>query len=190
MYNKRFFSCSKNRIKRLAAFKNPDFYRAQKMRLPVYNKPRIICTADISDKYIAIPRGCEEALESLFESHSVQYSVEDKTNHGTKINIKFNGTLREEQQLAANALLENNTGVLSATTAFGKTVIASYLIADQGVNTLVLVYTALMEQWKSSLEKFLLFDMAPAETEKYGGSGSCTPYSGDLFWLKGTHTSK
>lgn len=161
-----FSSTAKNQIKRLAAFKNPDFYRAQKMRLPVYNKPRIICTADISDEYIAIPRGCEEALGSLLETHSVQYSIEDKTNHGTKINVKFNGTLREEQQLAANALLENNLGVLSATTAFGKTVIAAYLISCRRVNTMVLVHTAaLMEQWKSSLEKFLLFDTAPVETE-------------------------
>lgn len=165
-----FSPAAKNQIKRLAAFKNPDFYRAQKMRLPVYNKPRIICTADISDEYIAIPRGCEEALRSLFETHSVQYSIEDKTNHGTKINVKFNGTLREEQQLAADALLENNLGVLSATTAFGKTVIAAYLIANQGVNALVLVHTAaLMEQWKSSLKKFLILDSAPAETEKRCG---------------------
>lgn len=165
-----FSPAAKNQIKRLAAFKNPDFYRAQKMRLPVYNKPRIICTADVSDEYIAIPKGCEEALKSLFETHSVQYSIEDKTNHGTKIKVKFNGTLREEQQLAADALLENNLGVLSATTAFGKTVIAAYLIADQGVNTLVLVHTAtLMEQWKSSLEKFLILDSATAETEKCRG---------------------
>lgn len=27
---------------RLAAFQNPDFYRAQSMRLPTYDKPRII----------------------------------------------------------------------------------------------------------------------------------------------------
>ena len=145
-----FSSTAKNQIKRLAAFKNPDFYRAQKMRLPVYNKLRIICTADISDEYIAIPRGCEEALGSLLETHSVQYSIEDKTNHGTKINVKFNGTLREQQQLAANVLSENNIGVLSATTAFGKTVIAAYLISCRRVNTMVLVHTAaLMEQWKS-----------------------------------------
>lgn len=165
-----FSPAAKNQIKRLAAFKNPDFYRAQKMRLPVYNKPRIICTADISSEYIAIPRGCEETLGNLFETHSVNYLVEDKTNHGVKINVKFNGTLYEEQQLAADALLAYNSGVLSATTAFGKTVIASYLIAGKGVNTLILVHTAaLMEQWKGSLEKFLILDSVPEEAEKRRG---------------------
>lgn len=161
---------AKNWIKRLAAFKNPDFYRAQKMRLPVYNKPRIICAADISEEYIAIPRGCEESLRNLFETHSVKYLIEDKTNHGEKINVKFDGTLREEQQLAANALLENDSGVLSAATAFGKTVIAAYLIARKCVTTLILVHTAaLMEQWKGSLEKFLILDPVPAGTEKRRG---------------------
>ena len=55
-----------NKIKRLAAFKNPDFYRSQAMRLPIYNKPRIVCTAEIFDEYIALPRGCEDALVDLF----------------------------------------------------------------------------------------------------------------------------
>lgn len=165
-----FSPAAKNQVKRLSAFKNPDFYRAQKMRLPVYNKPRIICTADISDEYIAIPRGCEESLVNLFETHSVNYLIEDKTNHGVEINVKFNGTLRDEQQLAADALLKNNSGVLSATTAFGKTVIAAYLIAKQSVNTLILVHTAaLMEQWKGSLEKFLILDPIHEEAEKRRG---------------------
>lgn len=158
---------AKNRIKRLAAFKNPDFYRAQKMRLPVYNKPRIICTADITDEYIAIPRGCEEALLELLKDCSVQYSIEDKTNHGIQINVEFNGALREEQQFAADALLNNSLGVLSATTAFGKTVVAAYVISQRRINTLILVHTsALMEQWKSSLEHFLFFDIVPIESNK------------------------
>ncbi len=33
---------AQNQIKRLAAFKNPDFYKSQAMRLPIYDKPRII----------------------------------------------------------------------------------------------------------------------------------------------------
>lgn len=37
-------------------------------------------------------------------------------------------------------MLAHDTGVLSATTAFGKTVIAAWLIAQRGVNTLVLVH--------------------------------------------------
>ncbi len=163
-------AAAKNQIKRLAAFKNPDFYRAQKMRMPVYNKPRIICTADISEKYIAIPRGCEDTLTALLQENSVQHFFDDQTNSGTQINVSFNGTLREEQQLAADALFENSTGVLSATTAFGKTVIASYLISKRKVNTLILVHTAtLMEQWKNSLERFLIFDTFVPNVDKQRG---------------------
>ena len=125
---------AKNQIKRLAAFKNPDFYRAQAMRLPIYDKPRIICTADISENYIAIPRGCEDALCNLLDDADVSYAFEDKTNVGEPISVSFNGELREEQQPAVDALLEQNTGVLSATTAFGKTVVASYMIGQRKTN--------------------------------------------------------
>lgn len=158
---------AKNRIKRLAAFKNPEFYRAQAMRLPIYDKPRIICTADITEEYIAIPRGCEEALCDLLDKSNILYIFEDKTNLGKSIPVAFNGELRGEQAEAANALLEHNNGVLSATTAFGKTVIASFIIGEKKQGVLVLVPTqALMEQWKKSLESFLHFDVVPPEEKK------------------------
>ena len=160
----------KNKIKRLAAFKNPDFYRSQAMRLPVYDKPRIICTAEIFDEYIALPRGCEDALFDLFSGTKTNISITDKTNGGTEIPVEFNGTLREEQQPAAEALLEHNIGVLSATTAFGKTVVASYLIGARKTNTLVLVHTqSLMNQWQKSLEQFLTINIAPPEKPKGRG---------------------
>lgn len=159
-----------NRIKRLAAFRNPDFYRSQAMRLPIYDKPRIICTADIYDDYIALPRGCEDALYNLFDGTKTKITVTDKTNYGTEIPVEFNGTLREEQQPAADALLEHNIGVLSATTAFGKTVIASYLIGERKTNTLILVHTqSLMTQWQKSLEQFLTINITPPEKPKGRG---------------------
>ncbi|MBQ7930511.1 MAG: hypothetical protein IJ334_05790 [Clostridia bacterium] len=160
-------SLAQNKLKRLAAFPNPDFYRSQAMRLPIYNKPRVICTADITDEYIGLPRGCEDALCKLLTDCKVTYHVDDKTNPGTDITVKFNGTLREEQQSASNALLIHNIGVLSATTAFGKTVVASYLIGQRKTNTLILVHTqSLMMQWKKSLETFLDFDITPVMTKK------------------------
>ncbi|MCQ2479351.1 MAG: DEAD/DEAH box helicase family protein [Clostridia bacterium] len=165
-----------NSIKRLAAFKNPDFYRTQAMRMSVYNKPRIICLAEDFDEYIAIPRGCKNALCKLFESAQVNYCFVDETNSGNPIDICFNGELREEQRPAAQALLSESTGVLSATTAFGKTVVGAYLIAQKKVNTLILVHTqSLMTQWKSSLEKFLEFSIEPPEPKS--GKGRRTKWS-------------
>lgn len=53
-----------NRLVRVAAFQNPDFYSAQAMRLPTYGKPRIISRAEILPGHIALPRGClDEALD-------------------------------------------------------------------------------------------------------------------------------
>ncbi len=159
-----------NIVKRLAAFKNPDFYRAQAMRMPIYNKPRVICCADITKKFIALPRGCEKALCDLLDEIGVPYSIVDKTVHGSAVPVCFNGQLREEQQKAADALLQYDIGVLSATTAFGKTVVAAYLISQRKVNTLVLVHTqALLAQWEKSLKRFLDFDITPPEKPKGRG---------------------
>lgn len=161
---------AQNQIKRLAAFKNPDFYKAQAMRLPIYDKPRIICAADISDSFIGIPRGCEEDLSDMLSSLSVSYEIEDKTNTGANISTDFDGELRDEQELVVNELFKYNIGVLSATTAFGKTVIASHIIGQRKTNTLILVHTqALMMQWKKSLEQFLTFDVTPPEPRKGRG---------------------
>ena len=161
---------AQNQIKRLTAFKNPDFYKSQAMRLPIYDKPRIICTADITDLYIGIPRGCEPALCDMLGDKVKEFIVIDKTNTGENIPVEFNGELREEQTLAVKELLKYNIGVLSATTAFGKTVIASYLASQRKTNTLILVHTqALMQQWKKSLEQFLAFNITLPEPQKGRG---------------------
>lgn len=156
-----------NKIKRLAAFRNPDFYKSQAMRLSTYNKPRIICTADMHDDYIALPRGCEDALCDLLDKYQTEYKFVDKTNHGVKISVEFNGELRDEQMPAAEAMLQHNIGVLSATTAFGKTVIASYLIGERKTNTLILVHTqSLLTQWQRALSQFLKFNINMPEKAK------------------------
>jgi len=128
-----------NRIKRLAAFKNPEFYKAQAMRLSTFNKPRIISCADETSDYICLPRGCGQELKNLLDEIKVKSTWIDKTNAGRKIDVTFNGTLREEQPFAVVNMLANNTGVLCGTTAFGKTVAAIKIIAEKKVNTLILV---------------------------------------------------
>lgn len=148
-----------NYIKRIASFKNPEFYARQGMRLSTYNIPHIISCADIKDKYIAMPRGYEDAIIDLLHIRKVNYGVEDKTNYGEPISVSFNGELRSEQKIAIKQLLLHRNGVLNATTAFGKTVTAIGLIAEIKVSTLILVHTrALLDQWKSCLETFLKID--------------------------------
>lgn len=159
-----------NHLKRIASFKNPEFYARQGMRLSTYNIPRIISCADMEEDYIALPRGCEDAVVALLEGNQVDYRVEDKTNHGENIAVAFKGQLREEQQAAIASLIAHDNGILNATTAFGKTVTAIGLIADRQVNTLILVHTkALLEQWKSRLEEFLQIDFTEDDLPKKCG---------------------
>lgn len=151
-----------NHLRRIASFRNPEFYSKQALRLSTYQTPRIISCADLTDEYLALPRGCEDPVTTLLQEKNVAYRFEDKTNHGRAISIHFNGELRYNQQEAVNALTINNTGVLSATTAFGKTVAAIGLIAEHSVNTLILVHTkALLDQWVQRLEQFLVIDDVP-----------------------------
>lgn len=146
----------KNRLIRLAAFSNPEFYKAQAMRLPTYEIPRLIsCSADYSD-HIGIPRGCFEEVCQLFSELKIQISVRNELQKGTTLHTKFLGELRKEQNTAATTLLKTDFGVLSATTAFGKTVIGAWLIAKRKVNTLILVHRKqLQEQWIERLSSFL-----------------------------------
>ena len=160
----------RNQLLRLAAFRNPEFCKAQAMRLPIYNKPRIICAAEEQSGYLALPRCCEDSLVELLEQSGAAYEIVDQTCPGKPIRASFKGTLRDEQQPAADALLAHRNGVLSAATAFGKTVVAAYLISQRKVNTLILVHTqALLNQWKRSLSEFLDIDEALPELPKKRG---------------------
>lgn len=148
-----------NKIKRLGAFPNPEFYKAQAMRLPTYNKPRIISLSEETKKYLCLPRGCEKELNKLFKKGNTEIDLIDKRNEGMKINVKFNGQLRPTQAEAVDELIKYETGVLSATTAFGKTVVGANIISEKKVITLIVVHTRqLAQQWKDTLKKFLMID--------------------------------
>jgi superfamily II DNA or RNA helicase/very-short-patch-repair endonuclease len=146
----------RNRLLRLAAFQNPEFYRAQAMRLPTYGKPRIVSCAEDHPKHFALPRGCLDEVQAMLGSLHIQPILRDERFNGVPLKVAFHGTLRPDQQAAAEALLRHDTGVLAATTAFGKTVVAAWLIARRGVNTLILVHRQqLLEQWIERLSSFL-----------------------------------
>ena len=145
-----------NRLIRLAAFQNPEFYKAQAMRLSVWDKPRVIGCAENYPNHIALPRGCLEAAQTLLRDNGIRCDLRDERFVGDAIDITFIGTLRLDQEAAVSAMLHHDTGVLSAPTAFGKTIVAAALIARRGVNTLVLVHrTELLKQWQARLQSFL-----------------------------------
>ena len=70
--------------------------------------------------------------------------------------MHFQGSLRPKQRLVANQLLKQETGVLCASTGFGKTVIGLYALAQRGVSTLIITNRKeLANQWRVSAEIFL-----------------------------------
>jgi len=146
---------------RLAAFQNPEFYRAQAMRLPTFGKPRIISCAELHPRHVALPRGCfDEAIE-LIKIHGATAVLEDHRENGTELpsGVAFQGELRRPQSKAFDALVAHDNGVLAATTAFGKTVVAAALIGHRTRNTLVLVHRReLLTQWVERLSSFLSID--------------------------------
>lgn len=145
-----------NRLIRLAAFQNPEFYRAQAMRMSVWDKPRVIGCAENYPRHIALPRGCLDATLSLLRDNGIACNLRDERFTGEPIDVNFVGTLRPDQEAAVSTILQHDTGVLCAPTAFGKTVAAAALIARRGINTLVLVHrTELLKQWQERLQAFL-----------------------------------
>jgi len=145
-----------NRLVRLAAFQNPEFYQAQGMRRSTFGIPRVIACAELLSHHIGLPRGCRPAMEQLLEELGIGLELRDERNCGRAVNAAFLGELTGEQKTAAEALLAHETGVLAAATGFGKTVVAASAIASRGVNTLVLVHRRqLLDQWIAQLGAFL-----------------------------------
>jgi len=145
-----------NRLIRIAAFQNPEFYKAQAMRMSVWDKPRVIGNAENYPEHIALPRGCHDAVLDLLRDNGITCDLRDERFDGSPIDVPFVGTLRLDQEAAVAAMLHHDTGVLCAPTAFGKTVTAAAMIARRGVTTLVLVHrTELLKQWQERLQAFL-----------------------------------
>ena len=163
----------RNRLLRLAAFQNPEFYKAQSMRLSTYDKPRVIACAEDHAHHIGLPRGCLDELRDTLQDLGICPTVRDERHAGRLLNAAFQGELRREQQVAAEAILAHDTGMLAATTAFGKTVMGAWLIAKRGVVPLVLVHRRqLLNQWVERLSTFL---GVPAKSIGRIGGGRNTP---------------
>jgi hypothetical protein len=118
----------RNRLLRLAAFQNPEFYKAQAMRLSTYNKPRVVACAEDLPHHIGLPRGCLDDVRKTLTDLGIRMAIRDERRDGSRLDVTFQGELRHEQKAAADAMLRHENGVLAATTAFGKTVVAAWLI--------------------------------------------------------------
>ena len=145
-----------NRLIRLAAFQNPEFYKYQAMRLPTYDKPRVISCSEDFPKHIGLPRGCLADVSELLTNLDIELNLQDARTTGKPFKVSFKGRLRDLQSPAVKALREHDIGILSAATVFGKTVVAAKMISIRKRNTLVLVHRRqLLDQWRQRLATFL-----------------------------------
>jgi superfamily II DNA or RNA helicase len=175
-----------NRLLRLVAFQNPEFYKAQAMRLPTFNKPRVIACGEDLANYIALPRGCIAEVVQLFEAHRIKPVIRDERFAGYPIDVNFSGQLRPEQLDAAAAIAEYGDGILCAPTAFGKTALAAWMIAQRKVNTLVLVHRQqLLDQWQARLSMFL--DLPAKSIGQIGGGKNDPSGCVDVAIIQSSH---
>lgn len=150
---------TKRQLRRMATFSNKQYFQNQAMDMPNYDESRFIYLGSDEGKYIVLPRGLREEILKKFDNAGISYKIEDKRTKGQELNISFRGELRESQIPAVETMLENETGILHAATAFGKTVVCCDMIARRGISTLILVDRAdLMNQWINRLEEFLDID--------------------------------
>jgi superfamily II DNA or RNA helicase len=157
-----------SRLRRLAAFQNPEFYKRQKLRLSTARTPRIIGCAEDLPKHLALPRACIDGVRSLLADNGSRLLCDDQRNRGKALTLTFLGTLTSEQDAAVRAVLEQDTGVLVAPPGSGKTVMGASVVAARGINTLILVHRRpLLEQWVNQLALFLGLD--PARIGMVGG---------------------
>ena len=145
-----------NQVRRLAAFYNPVYFKNQRIGYSNYQESRMIYMGQDEQGYIGIPRGLYDELIQRCHEAGIKYHIEDERTAGKMIDVTFQGGLRKSQELAVGKMLEHDTGILSAATAFGKTVVCSKLIAERKVSTLILLESsALIEQWADALHDFL-----------------------------------
>ena len=159
-----------NQIRSLAAFDNPEFYKNKRLGYSnYYNFSAVYLGKDV-DGYIQVPRGIKERIIEECNKAGIDVDISDQKEKGCPIRVSFKGDLRMQQELAAEKLLTYSDGVLSAATAFGKTVVCSYLIAERKVNTLILLQSKdLLNQWVDELDKFLDIKEEPPEYETKTG---------------------
>lgn len=159
-------------FRRTAVFLNPEYFRNLKMRLPLYNIPRYIDCSGETENILLLPRGNIDQIQKILNDCNAPYEITDAREQGVRIEVDFTAELYAEQKAALQAMLESDSGILSAGTGFGKTVTAAALIAERKTNTIILVQThTLLEQWKKAVKRFLNYEAGTIAAGKDASTG-------------------
>ena len=179
-----------NQIRRLAAFSNPKFYKNKAIGFSNYTESRFIYLGYDENGYICIPRGLMETLQERCNNAGIHIELDDKRSCGRSLDIEFNGKLRDNQKDAITALMKYDNGILSAATAFGKTVTCSGIISQIKTSTLIILESsALVEQWEKALNTFLTInEVLPEYQTKTGRTKKRKSVIGIIHGAKDTST--
>ena len=145
-----------SQIKHLAALHNPQFYKNEKSRYSNHATPRFIKCYREDFSHIHLPRGTEEAVQTLARAAGSELVCVDRRNVPEKIPLEFHGTLSLDQDAAMKTVLAHDIGVLVAPPGAGKTVMGCYAAVQRGLPTLILGdRKPLVEQWRRQLMALL-----------------------------------
>lgn len=144
-------------------FDNPKYKQAEKYGsyIGADVDPHIFFVRRSPDKKVYwTPRGYIWFIKRWLKNNNYEIALEDKTLLFSKIDVEFNGKLRDYQESAVDDIVRRYpVGVLEAATGSGKTVMATAIIARRKQKTLIIVHSKeLLYQWQDSLKKFLDYD--------------------------------
>ena len=99
-------------------------------------------------------------LPRFYGQDKLGLNIDKKIETGKTINLKFNGSLRKEQEPIVesykNAAIKYGGGLISLKCGGGKTVLSLYIIHLLKVKTIVVVHKDfLMTQWRDRIKQFL-----------------------------------
>ena len=144
------------KLRKTASFPNPDFYKFQRMRMDIYDKPRFIFSGRVTQDQIFLPRGVLDNIIKILSKAGAKIIIHDERIAKKKLKVEFTGELKPVQQGALKAWKSIDIGVLVAPPGSGKTVLGCAIIAQRKVSTLILVHRQeLLEQWKKRITEFL-----------------------------------
>lgn len=85
------------RIKRMASFANPVFFKTQALRFSTHGIPRYISCARIEQGYLSVPRGCFDELQTLLLEQGIAVEIDDRRTRGQRLDAaSLKATLRSD----------------------------------------------------------------------------------------------
>lgn len=170
-------------LKRIASIGNPAYFKAKAKRMSVRSISSVIEGYQLTEQHLLLPNGLLPSVRKYFNEKKVQVLIKDNRTCDKKVNFTFKGSLRLDQDEAMRRMKKEQLGMLAAGTGFGKTVVAASLIAERGVNTLVIVdRIMLLNQWKEALSHFL--DVPVKDIGQIGGGKTKITDTVDLAMMQ------